>query len=223
MAFIPAVLSGVSALAGLFGGQKKTPETTNHSTTNSTGSTDYSNFNTPVLSDNQNQLADTFTRAALDKFRAGAGDTSGYEAGGLKAINTQGDLRNKLVSNDLAKRGLSYSPAATAIQSSAENERLGQQTNFLDTIPAYQRGIETDNFNNLLKSFGVLPTATSQTGSQDSTQSSTTDQRGTQIIPGNPAAGFFGGLGAGLASPNGQPGGGNNLSSILKSLGIGGN
>lgn len=212
------ILPIISGLAGLFGGKPKTQEQTNTSTTNGTTSGAFNSTNTPLLSDNQTNLSNSFVNGLINRYRNEPVDLSGYTAGGLRDINTGSDLKQKVMANTLASRGLSYSPYAAAASQAPESDRVSQQTQFLDQIPLLKRSLQSQDFDQMIKGFSALPTSTNTQGTQSGTTQSTTDQHGTQISPNNMIGGALSGFGSGLAAPTGQQGGGSNLDNILKHL-----
>jgi len=196
---IPLALSGISALAGLFGGRKQQQQSTSTSNSTSGGSSSYDNLSSPELSQGQLDLSRLFTDALINKFNAGPADLSGYEAGGLKNINRASDIKSQLLSNIMSQRGLSYSPAAASASAQQENDRVAQSTDFLNTIPLLKKQFEDKNIQDLISGFGALPTATRQTGTNIFSQNQSGTTTGTGQIPGNQLGGLFSGLGSGFA------------------------
>ena len=203
-AFIGPILTGVSALAGLFGGKKQQQITGTQTTSGAQTSNQQfngTNTSTPNLSPIQQKLVDLFTAGSINQFQHPQ-DLTDYKNAGLQAINQQSDITNKAVGNMLASRGLSFSPAAATAQTQGLINQGNQQTNFLESLPLLQRQFQQENIRQLLSSFGAIPTGQTQTQSGTSSGTSTiqgkTDQ--TATISGNPLAGLFGGAGAGLAA-----------------------
>lgn len=236
---IPAAIGG---LAGLFGGgnQQKT-QTNGTITTNGTSSgtstlnnnqtTTGTNQVTHQLSPFQQQLAKLFTQGTADQYNK-ASDLSGYTQSGLQQINRGSDLANQAIQNTLAARGLSWSPAAANATVQQQQNRVGQQEQFLQQIPLLQRQLQQQALSQVMQGFSALPTDTSttatgsttgsQTGTTEQTTNSTQNQQGTNLVSGNPAAGAISGFGAGLLGP-GQNGN-SNLSDLMSRLfGGGGN
>jgi hypothetical protein len=207
----PLIGSGISALAGLFGGKKQNETQQNQSTTqnynnNSTATS------TPNLNPFQQQLSQLFTQGAIDQYQKGT-NLAPYTQQGLQQIQGQGTANNKMLSNILAQRGLSFSPAAaTGLTQNAINSG-NQMSSFLSGVPLLQRQLQTQSLEGLMNAFRTMPIGMTQTGTSSGTSTGTSTGTGTQS--GNPAAGFFGGLGAGLFAPNQSGGSGSNLSGIL--------
>lgn len=243
------ILPIVSGLAGLFGGGKQqqtkgTQDTSTHGTTTNntttgqtgttTGTTSGTQTSTNVhnLSPLQQQLADTFTKGALD-LNSSAADLSGYKNAGLQGINEASDAQNMVLRNTLAARGLSFSPAAANAETMGVQNRLNQQSQFLQGLPLLQRQLQQQSQQGLISAFGALPIDSTQTGQTSGTTSGTTnlsgfsnmagtsDQTGhtdqTGTVSGNPLGGLLGGLGAGLAAPA-PSGGGSNLGNIIGTI-----
>lgn len=217
------VLPIISGLAGLFGGGKQQTTNTN-TTTNQQNQTGFNNAQnsstTPNLNPLQQNLVGNFT-AAANKNLSNATNLTPYTEAGLGQISGQGSLNTQAISNSLAARGLQYSPVAgTALAQNTINS--GNQANsFLQSVPLLQTQLQQQALQQAIGAFSAQPVASSSIGNQSGQGFSNTQgqSQGTQTQYGDPLAGLFGGLGAGLAAPNGS--GGNNLSSILKALGIG--
>ncbi len=173
---LPLVGAGISALTGLFGNKKPQTSTTNSTTTN-----------TPLLDPQQEFLKNLIGNEAVNNFRNGPGDLSGYEAGGLQQINQGADLKSKTAANILASRGLSFSPSSVQNLINPEADRLQQSSQFLSQIPLLKRQFQQQNLQQLMQSFGIMPTATTST-----TKGTVTGN------PANPIAGTLSGAGQGI-------------------------
>ncbi len=207
----PLIGMGISALSGLFGGKKQNEINTTQNTSQKFNTTNTST-NTPNLNPFQQQLSQLFTQGAIDQYKQGT-NLAPYTSQGLQQIAGQGAANNKIISNILAQRGLSYSPAAaTGLTQNAINTG-GQMTSFLSGIPLLRRELERGNLDQLMKAFAVQPIGSTTSGTSSGESSGTSTGVNTQS--GNPTAGFFGGLGAGMFAPNS---GSSNLSSIIDSI-----
>lgn len=179
-AAIPLIISGISALSGLFGGRKKeTTQTTDQTTT-------------PQFSQQQNALM----QALYGMFMGRTNDTedwmSSYKSAGMEGINTAAAARSRAIQNILRSRGLSRSPAAASATGSDETFRIGQQSQFLNTLPQVQDQLQRQRLTDLLSYFSAIPTA------------SRTQGTGTTTQPSNMSGGFINGLGQGIAAGYGQ-------------------
>ena len=220
------VLPIISGLAGLFGGgstkQTNTNSTTNQSQTQNQG---YNNTNTstPNLNPFQQQLAGMFSQGAMNQYTNGT-NMAPYTSQGLQQIQGQGNANSKTISNNLAARGLSYSPAAANTTTQNTLNTGGQMNSFLQGVPLLQHQLQQGNLQQLMQAFSTQPTGVTTSGSGDSTGmssgTSTMNGTSTQSPPGGPLAGLFGGAGAGLAGPG--AGGQSNLANILNMFGLGG-
>lgn len=184
-AAIPLITTGISALAGLFGGRPKVTKTTS----------DQTSTTTPNLTPFQMNLMNLFGAGLSDQARADS-DLSGYTASGLRQINSQGDAASLTARNMLASRGLSYSPYAGFVNMQQDLNRRNQSADFLNQIPLLQRQLRNEDFTNLMKAFSIIPTGQTSTGHSEQTQTGS----------GNMLAGGLAGLGAGLAGPFGSSG-----------------
>jgi hypothetical protein len=219
------VLPIISGLAGLFGGgstkQTNTNSTTNQSQTQNQG---YNNTNTstPNLNPFQKQLAGMFSQGAMNQYTNGT-NMAPYTSQGLQQIQGQGNANSKTIANNLAARGLSYSPAAANATTQNTLNTGGQMNSFLQGVPLLQHQLQQGNLQQLMQAFSTQPTGVTTSGSGDATGTSsgtnTMNGTSTQSTPGGPLAGLFGGLGAGLAGP---ASGGSNLAAILSMFGLGG-
>lgn len=168
--------TALPALAGAFGSQQSA---TNNSTQSSTS--------TPNLSSQQQELINAIIAHATNQYNQGT-DLTGYTSAGLKSINNNSLTQSKVVQNLLASRGLSYSPEAVTALAKPQSDKLAQSSSFLSTIPLLQQQLKETSLQDLMKSFGLLPTATSTSNTGT----------GQQIQSGSPIAGALSGAGAGL-------------------------
>lgn len=193
------VLPIISGLAGLLGnrGQKQT-STTDSTTTGSQSGTTSTLANFSPL---QRALIERFTGAAEDIYSDNT-NLRPYAANQMQAIGGQGNQNRQVISNILASRGLSYSPAAATPLTQNLLNTGNQQSQFLSSLPLLQRQLQTQGFDSLLRAFGALPI--DQTSNTSGTSTQRTQGTGTQTTPGNPLAGLFSGVGAALplAFPN---------------------
>lgn len=180
MAAFAAPLIGLltGGLSGLFGSKPKT------TTTNSSSST------TPDLTGQQQFLENLIGDSAVNQYKAGAPDLSGYTANGLQNINQASALKSKTASNIVASRGLSFSPSSVQNLINPEADRLQQSSQFLSTIPLLKRQFEQQNLDQLMQSFGIMPKGSTTTGTQ--TQTGNTNTAGN--VFSGAASGLFAAL-----------------------------
>lgn len=209
------VLPLISGLAGLFGGgTQKTVNTTGQQNGSSGGWSNGGSSNTNSFNYNplQQATANNFLNSANNQVK-NAADLTPYTQQGLQGINQQGNANASAISNNLAARGLSFSPAAGTALTQNQLNTGNQEQQFMSQVPLLQNQLQTQaqtNAENALRGSGVSQT---QTGTQYGNQGSQYqgNSSGTQTTSGNPMGGLFGGLGAGLAATP-------NISSILASL-----
>ncbi len=213
-AAIPIIASILPGLAGLFGGGKQ-QEIQSNSTTNTNQNQNYSgqSSSNPNLNPFQAQLAALFSGGAADLFKSSS-NLAPYSTQGLQTIQSQGRQNSKAIANNLAQRGLSFSPAAATPLAANTVNTGNQMSSFLQGIPLLQRQLQTQGLDELMKAFSVQPFGTTQNQSGQSQSQGTSTMNGTNVQSGNPAAGFFSGLGSGLFAPN-STGSGSNLSDII--------
>lgn len=189
----PLLGTGISALAGLFGAKKQsTSDTTSNSTT------------TPDLSNQQQQLLQSIIAGGENQYNQ-ATDLSGYQAQGLQNINNNANLQSKTVQNLMASRGLSYSPAAVNAIAQPAAAKQSQSSQFENSIPLLQQQLKQSSLQQLMQSFGLIPTASTTSGTSNTTQTGTV----------NPVGAALSGGGAGMYSSG--------LSGLLGNLFGGGN
>lgn len=189
----------ISGLAGLFGeGPQKSATSQQSSGTQTTNGTTSSNTS-PELSSEQQQLANQFGEGLMNQYNQGV-DLNPYKAQGLQNIQSGNQAAQKATDNMIASRGLSFSPAAATAQT-AQNINSGNQTSsFLNSLPLLQHQLTQQNIQGLISGFSALPTAVSSNGQNNQTQTSNTSTTGNGALSGNPTAGLFSGVGAGLAA-----------------------
>jgi hypothetical protein len=188
-AAVPAVISGISALAGLFGGRG--------GTSTSKSSYDDTSTATPNFTPQQLQLISYLMPQLIQRMRDEDvnANAEAYKANGLREINTANEARTKLLQQMAAARGLQFSPAGVSPQMLNESSRIAQQTQFLETIPAYKDQMQRQRISDLMQFFTSLPTGSTQTRKGSSV--------GTQTQPSNMMGGLVSGLGQGLAASYG--------------------
>lgn len=212
------ILPIISGLTGLFGGASQKKTTTDYNNTQSQTGTN-SSSTTPNLSPLQTALSNLFGNQAQNLAN---NDTNlqGYQTQGLKDINSGSNMASKSIANNLASRGLSFSPAAATSLTQNENNRINQSQSFLSQIPLLQRQIAQQNIQGLEGAFSALPTGVSSIGTSSATGTGSGNSTQVGSTPGGALPGALSGLGAGLAAPSAIPGQGNNLTQILKTLGF---
>lgn len=184
---VPLALSGISALAGLFGSKNQ------KQSSNSTSTENFSTSNTPTF----DPATEIMKKLLMDKFLGRTEDDSDYFSGfateGLKNINAGADAADTSIENILASRGLGRTSAGASSRIGNQLNRVNAQSSFLNSIPQMQ---DTRNRQNLLDAagfFNVIPTGTSSTGTTSRTGTGT----GTDF--GNPLGGTFSSLATTLA------------------------
>lgn len=196
-AAIPLITSGISALSGLFGGRKQTAN--NQQTNNSTSTS------TPNLTPFQNMIQTILGQKAVDNLDKDT-DLSGYAASGLREINSGAEIAKKVAANNVAARGLSYSPAGFNPLQVIDSNRVAEGTDLINRLPLLQKQLNQQDLATLANIFQVMPKASTQT----------TNQTGTSLVenPGNMAGGALSGAAQGLMAPS-SPGGVSNIQAIL--------
>lgn len=183
---MPLLTTGISALAGLFGGKPKPLVTDTSGTTHSSS--------TPNIGANQQGIIDDFT-SGIHKQMQGA-DLTGYTGQGLQQINQTAGVGDKMSQNILAARGLSNSPYAATLANQNNNNRLNQSSQFLNQIPLLQQQLRQQAIQTAISGSQAIPFGQTNDGN---TTSHSTQTGGPNA--GSPVAGALSGLGAGLNAP----------------------
>lgn len=204
---LPWAITGLSGLAGLFGGRSKT-QTMSRNESGTRSGTQTQNFNTqdmPVYTPEMQTILNAILAQYQNRIKTGT-DLSGYQTSGLQNINQAADLKRRVMDNMMASRGLSSSPTAGSALGRIESGRIGEQVNFLNQIPLLQRQLQGEDINNYANFFKSLPVGTARTGSNTTTSNEnySNQMQGTSTDPGNMLAGLFGGVGSGLAATFGR-------------------
>jgi len=137
----------------------------------------------------------------LRKNAANSTDLSGYTTQGLQSINSGADMKRRAMENIMAAKGLSYSPAAAHATGRVESGRIGEQVNFMNSLPLLQRQMQNEDLSSLTSFLTALPTGSRQKGTTVQNTTGNWNQQGSsqQTNPGNMLGGLFSGLGSGLA------------------------
>jgi hypothetical protein len=179
---IPAVISGIGALGGLFGGKKsaRTGTTTNKGTV----STVSTSADQPEYTD----LRDLMIRLATKRLGEGS-SLLPYQAAGITNINRNAELARMGLLNRMTSSGLGGSPVQEAGLQNLEDRRF-TDINQLENIqlPMLQRELQNQDFDAALRVFGQQRPTTTTTG--------TTDTIATGVEPGSA-------LGSGLQTASG--------------------
>ncbi len=206
------VLPVISGLAGLFGGGA-TQKTQSQTQTSGNQQGQTFGSSTPNLNPFQQSLAALFSRGAMDQYNQGT-NLAPYTSQGLQQIQGQGNQNSRAIANNLATRGLSFSPAAGAATTQNQLNTGNQMQGFLQQIPLLQHQLQSQDLDQLMRAFSTMPTGTDSSGDSNVNTTGTSNTNSTTSTPGGALAGLFGGAGAGLAGPN-SSGTGNMLQTIL--------
>jgi len=200
---IPLAISGISALAGLFGNRKSTAQQQQVQKTESDtrNVTDMNRLTMPEYDEQTLAMRNNLMQRYIGQLDDTQDYFGGYRNQGLNTINQGSDAANRAIENVLASRGLSGTSAG--ITSSIQNQlnRLNQQNTFLNEIPQLQDRRQREVLEAAGGFFSGLPVGQRTTGQDVQTghTSSTTTGTGTQTQPGNMVGGLLGSLGGALS------------------------
>ena len=180
---LPLAISGISALAGIFGNRKQKAQS------EQTQTTDVSNM--PQYDDRTLYMRNALMDQFMDRLRFNDDYFGGYTREGLGNINRASDIASQNIQNALNARGLGGSSAGISSAVQAQLNRLNQQSSFLNSIPLLRDQRASQNLAAASGFWDKIPIGTRQTG--------TTTTRGTTTTPSNMIAGGLAGLGGSLA------------------------
>jgi len=205
MAFVPALISGVSALAGgLLNKPKTTTQNTNQTTNISGDQSANSNANTaPVYDPLQLAMRNYLLGQFYQRSSPGAigNQVGSYINQGVNNINESAGTNQAALSNMLASRGLSYSGAASTPLGMAESNRIGQITDLRNSAPILADQFQSKNLTDFASFLSGLPVGQKSASDAYSTSHQSTNTQGTGQMtdPGNILGGAVTGLGSSLA------------------------
>lgn len=197
--FILPAITGLSALAGVFGGSKSTSQST--TTTNP-------NF-TP-----QEQALISLLNGNYTSLINGAPQwNKAYETTGTQNITNAAIQASQAANDALAARGISRTTAGAGAVANTSYQEGQNLSNFLNQAPIVEQNQLSTNLGNAASFEASLPVGT--------TSNSNTTGTGSQPI--NPVSGFITGGSQGLAAALGQQSAATSLGNILKNLGLNNN
>lgn len=193
----PLAIAGLGGLAGLLGNKPQKTTTTSQNA----GATAFQNsgYQYPVYDPATQELRDALTSQFKN---LSSPDMAGYAAQGINNINQNSDIRTNALKNSLAARGLSYSPIASIAPAMSQNQRIGDISQFQNSLPLIQQQLMLQNLNagaGYLKGLPIGSANTASGAGQSSEQGTS-----TQIGTGNQAAGGIAGLATTLAGLYGK-------------------
>lgn len=201
---VPLILSGISALSGLFGNRKKKQEQTSNttSTQNTDRTTSTNNLEMPEYTPGGRQLLDSllakFTNRTNESPEALA---DSLNTSSLQSINQGSDIKRKVLESILASRGLSGSAIGANQIKDLESSRVGEQVNTLGRTPQLIEQILKDRLSTASNFLSSLPVGRRTTGEsrEIGTVTGNSNTTGTLTTPADKLGGLFGGAGIGLA------------------------
>lgn len=219
---VPAVISGIGSIfGGLFGNRS---QTTNQNYSNNTqqsgqqnfygtGQNNFSNVSMPTYDPAQLQMRNFLLNQFYNRSNPQAITdlTNSAINQGVENYNQGYRSADLALQNNLAQRGLQYSPAGAAASSQLQNERIGNIVGLRNQAPMLRNQLQESALTDFSNFLSRLPVGTAssgtqntiQTGDTNSSMNSSTSGTGQVTQPGNMLGGLFngiGGLGGILAS-----------------------
>ena len=210
MAFLPALITGISGLAGGLLNrpstqQQQTNQTTNQQSSQSTANQSQTNPNyDPFQLQMRNFLLSSYYNRTNPAYINNLVNSSINN--GTNEINASATPALQALRNSLAARGLSYSPVAGTAEAGMQAQRIGQITNLRAQAPLLAdqlQGNALTSFSDYLSRLPVGQTSSS-TGFQSGSGQSTTTGTGSVTNPGNILGGAVSGAGSALGLLYGQ-------------------
>lgn len=195
----PLAISGISALAGMFGNRKQTSQQSNNQSFNRADSFDQTDL--PAYDEFQQNYRDQIYNKLLERLNSDP-NREGYSNSGLAQINRAGDARQQALNHILASRGLQNSPIAGYSAASADSNRVSDSVGFLNQIPMLADQRQRENLGSFADFFSRMPVGSRRSGTNS--QSGSSSESGTFRQPGNMLGGGLAGLGSALAGFYGQ-------------------
>lgn len=206
----PALIAGISGIAGGLLNKPKTTQQNSNSTTNSSNDTN-TNFNqqtNPVYDPLQLQMRNFLISQYQNRLNpSGIQHTvNDYIGQGVNNINSTANTNQQALSNTLAARGLSYSGAAGTALAGQESKRIGDITGLRNQESLLKDQLQQQRLTDFSTYMSSLPVGSqsSGTGYQQNLGTSHTNSVGTNYDPGNVLGGAVSGLGGSLAYLYGQ-------------------
>lgn len=209
------IISGISALGGLFGNRKKTNTQQSTSTSGGASDTNTHGYGTsrPELTQQQQDLLDQIVGKSTANLNEDV-DLKGYQAGQTGQINNLVNIQKKAAEEQLAARGITGGPALATSQNNIDAGGFAERIKLAQGIPLLKNQIQQQKIASASDVFSRIPTETKYEnyGNTQNQFTNTTNSSGSATDPGNMLGGLFGNLGQVLAYLYGQGGfGGNNL------------
>ncbi len=207
---LPALMTGLSALAGGLGNREQKQQQSGTSTTNSnsTSTQNIDQTSMPSYDPLQLKMRDFLINQFYNRTRpeASQGLVNNYIGQGVNTINQAAGQQEQALSAALAARGLSYSPASGQALGQQQSNRIGQITGLQMQAPLLQDQIQQGRLTDFSSFLSGLPTGTHTTGTNttNTVGQQNTQSQGTVTTPGNVLGGAFGGAAGMLANLYGQ-------------------
>lgn len=199
--FLPALLSGITGIAG---GLLNKPQTTktDQTTNTSNSSTSSATANQlPVYDPMQLQMRNYLISQFYNQTNPAAihGLVSGMTNNAVNDINSSAGTQEQALQASLAGRGLSYSGAAGNAIGQQQQARMGQIFQQRAQAPLLEHSLQQQGLTSFADYLSRLPVGSQSvsTGSENST--GTQHMTGTNVGSGNPIGGAVSGAGSSLA------------------------
>lgn len=185
MAFIPAIISGISALAGGLFGQPQKTTTQQNSTTNSSSSQSGSASSLPNYDPLQLQMRNYLLNQFYQQTNPQAINSlvSNYVGTGTNNINQNANGQQQNLNAYLGAQGLSYSPAAASAYENADAGRVGQINQLQNSAVPLANQIQQQRLTNFAQFYSSLPTGQTTTSQSQSNGTSNTSGTSTSTGP----------------------------------------
>lgn len=151
LSFLPALLGAGAGIAGAL------------SNTQGARTGQQTNTTMPVENPAYASLGELLRSRAMQRLNSSM-DMSGYEANGIRDINSTFSPISTSVNNSLTSRGLATSPVAGAADATLGAARGSSIAQYLATLPQIQRQMQNEDFSAAAGLYSAAPRGSTQSG-----------------------------------------------------------
>ncbi len=178
--FVPALLSGIGALAGAFGNRAQTQRQESTTTQNQNQTT------RPVYDDKAAQIRDFLLQTMMGNVENSPNLGDAYLNNSIRGINSQFGTGINNIRQAMISRGLGRTSAGLAPEMALEGSRMGSIAQAYGQVPMINYETNRNAIGDLASFFSSLPVA------QNTTGTTTSNTSGTSTTPSNMLGGALG-------------------------------
>jgi hypothetical protein len=178
--FVPALMTGISALAGAMGNRSQTQQQESSTTSNQNQTT------RPIYDDKQAAIRDFMLQALMGNVENSPQLGNAFLDSSIRGINQQYGAGVNGILQLMVSRGLGRTSAGIAPEMALEGNRMGAIAQAYGQVPMVNYETNRNALGDLASFFSSLPVATNTTGT------TTSNTKGTATTPGNMLGGSLG-------------------------------